>query len=370
MATNNNCEPCNITQTVPVAPPPVCPVPACDELVPTECVVNNLLDDGCTSEFYQFNNDGSLTTNNGTPVSQDPAVPLGLTISPGQSLHTILTNLVDAQNCIFQPNVIAGMLQVIQANPNHPVSQIFCNLVCSCSCEEEPCPPDLVIPQVVFNPILETSVEFTFYAYPGVTYDFTFVNTTTLTPVTSSYLNYNPNITTPGLITVDTALLTDFDPLQPSSNYQVTITANSNGFSCTTDPWFFATESSISCNCDTTVINLSFEPGITDRLELDITYIGGLQPTFYNIIVYQGSVDPLNIIYGPAYTPYAGTTTDFCSGCPPSAGLAADTYFVYVQPICSVGPPLCAATLFTSTSIDLAGPLACDPPVITGVALS
>lgn len=372
MANNTNCEPCNITATVPVAPPPICPVPACDELVPTECVINNLLNDGCTSEFYQYDPaDGSLILNQGLPVSQNPPIPLGLTISQGQSLHTILTNLVDAQNCMFQPNVIAGMLQVIQANPNHPVSQIFCNLVCSCVCDV-PCIEDLTVEQVVFNPAL-TSVQFSFYAQTGVTYDFTFVNTTIVTPPQPpiTYLGYTPTVGNQ-TVTLNTASLAGFPALQSGSNYQLFIRAyTSEGESCPNGSWFFTTDTDPACDCEDVVISLQFE-GAVNCIDFDILLAivpGQTVPLAYDVTITQGTTSPTTIYTGvvPITNPSSSNATPFSFGCG-GVGLPNDTYTVYVQPICSFDP-ICVGVEIQET-IEITGTVVCDPPTITGVAVA
>ena len=369
MANNTNCEPCNITATVPVAPPPVCPVPACEELVPTECVVNNLLDDQCVSQFYGYGTDGSLITNNGQPVPQNPPVPLGLTISHGQSLHTILTNMMSPQNCSFNPDFIAGMLQVIQANPNHPVSQIFCNLVCSCVCDV-PCVEELTVEQVVFAPG-QTNVQFTFYAQAGVTYDFTFVNTTVLPPVSSTYTGYTSS---PGNqdVTINTNSLVGFDPLEPDSRYQLFNRAYTDeGESCPNGSWFFRTTGDPECLCDDVVISLAFEPGIDDCISFDILLAvipGQIVPEGYNITITQGTTSPLTI-YGPAFTPIIdpGTSnaTPFSYGC--SGGLTNDTYTVYVEPVCTQLPPCIGVEIYET--FEITGVVVCDPPTITGVTI-
>ena len=380
MANNTNCEPCNITATVPVAPPPVCPVPACEELVPTECVVNNLLNDGCTSQFYQYDQEGALVIQNGVPVPQVPPIPLGLTISQGQSLHTILTNLVDAQNCKFEPNVIAGMLQVIQANPNHPVAQIFCNLVCSCQPCDVPCSEDLTVEEVVFNPGL-TNVQFTFYAQAGISYDFNFVNTSVTPPSTVTYTGWTPlpsqssnpsgvTLNTNGAVnpaTNNTLGLT----LTEGSSYQLFIRAyNNEAESCPNGSWYFQTDQSPSCDCDEIIIDLQFEPGISDCIDFDIVLsiaAGQTIPEGYNITITQGTVSPVTV-YGPAFTPIAvpGPDTPFSYGC--SGGLVNDTYTVYVEPVCTQLPPCIGTEIFET--IEITGVVVCDPPIITGVTIA
>jgi hypothetical protein len=365
MANNTNCEPCNITATVPVAPPPVCPVPACEELVPTECVVNNLLNDDCTTQFYQYGTDGELLTNNGQPIPQSPPVPLGLTITQGQSLNTILTNMMSPQNCSFNPDFIAGMLQVIQANPQHPVSQIFCNLVCSCVCDV-PCDPNLTVEQVVFSPIGQTQVTFTFYAEAGVTYDFVFVNTTVTPPVQSTYTGYQAS---PGnaLVTINTNTLAGFDPLEPDSRYQLFINAYTDeGESCPNGSWFFRTTGEPTCECDDVVITLSFEPGAT-TIAFDILLSlvpGQIVPEGYMVTITQGTTSPTQI-YGPSFVPIElpGNATPFSYG----GTLVNDTYTVYVEPVCTQVPPCFGIEI--QETIEITGVIVCDPPVITGVSI-
>jgi len=389
MNINNNCEPCNTTPGAPVNPAPTCPTPACEELTPTECVINNLLDDGCTSYLYQYDQDtGALIidpqTNAPTPIvdaNGQPEYPLGLTIQSGQNLNTILTNLVDAQNCAFNPNFIAGMLQVIQANPNHPVSQIFCNLVCACACDDE-CQITQV-EQVVFNPIDTNHVTMTWFAIPGYTYDFTFTNTSTIPSEVSQILNFSvPVGSVPiggGEYTLDTSTLPDTPdlvnfPLDSGASYQLTITANFQGASCDSITWFFNTATSLDCECPDVVIQITAEPGAPlDALAFNIVCIScstvppsSVIPIEYIVEVQAGSTfpNPGDVVFGPSQYAYAGATTPVCFGC--AGGIVGGEYVVYVTPVCSENPDCFGTQIFET--ITVAGPLTCDVPDIVSIS--
>jgi hypothetical protein len=379
MASNNNCEPCNVVPGAPVTPAPVCPTPACEELVPTECVINNLLDDGCTSYLYQYDeNTGGLIidpqTNAPTPiVNQDgqPTYPLGLTISPGQNLNTILTNLVDSQNCAFNPNFIAGMLQIIQANPNHPVAQIFCNLVCSCVCDDEELCGGLEVEQAVFNPIGTDSVSVTWFALPGVTYELTFVNTGILPPQTFTVPGFVPNVPVGGgLYTLDVSPLQGYT-LTPGAPYQMTITATSpQGVSCESITWFFNTLPNVDCDCPDVIIEVAGEVGAPlDAIAFNVIYVGspsGTIPTQYLIRVENttGTV----IVPSAYYTSLAPNPTPVCFGnCDPLnpvPGFAGGDYIVYVTPVCE--DVECIGQEIFETIV-VAGPLLCDVPDIISI---
>jgi hypothetical protein len=339
--------------------------------VPTQCVINNLLDAGCTSQFYQYDAvDGALVTDNsGSPVPQNPAVPLGLTITPTQSLNTILGNLVSAQNCVLTPNFIAGMLQVIQANPAHPVSQIFCNLVCSCQPCEEVCDPNLTVDQVVFNPIQQTSVDFTFYAQANTTYDFEFVNTSSLIPIVTTYVGYTPTVSNANT-TVDTATLPGFDPLVAGATYQLFITANSTtgGFSCPNGSWYFTTPADPSCDCENVLISITQESAATDYVDVDIIYLvapGQTVPIQYQITLNDTS-GPLPGF--PLYITVATGTTTTNFVYPDPGTLPPDTYTLEVVPVCSLTPIVCLGDP-QELEIELTGTIICDPPTITGVTI-
>lgn len=375
MASNNNCEPCNVVPGAPVTPAPVCPTPACEELVPTECVINNLLDDGCTSFLYEYDQDtGALIidpqTNAPTPiVNQDgqPIYPLGLSIQPNQNLHTILTNLVDTQNCAFSPNYIAGMLQIIQANPNHPVAQIFCNLVCSCVCDdEELC--DVQVEQVVFNPIEPESVILTWYAIFGITYELTFVNTTTLPFQTLTIPGFVPNVPLPGAqYTLDTSTIQGFS-LVPGSSYQLTITSTTpQGISCDSITWFFETPVSPECNCDD--VQLRIIPPLVappaGTLQVEIYHLSGPIPTGYNVKVVK---PPGGLTFGPSFypiEPLPGPTVVCFGVCSPGgAPIPGGQYTVYVTPVCE-GEDCVGETQFADVPVGLG--LLCDVPNIVSI---
>lgn len=373
---NNNCDPCNVVPGAPVTPAPICPTPSCEDLVPTECVINNLLDDDCTSYLYEYDEQtGALIidplTNAPTPITNDdgqPSYPLGLSIEPGQNLNTILTNLVDSQNCAFNPNYIAGMLQIIQANPNHPVSQIFCNLVCSCVCDDETLCGGIEVEQAVFNPIGTDTVSITWFALPGVTYTLNFINTGTLPPQTSTIPGFIPNVPIGGASYTYNVLSSA--GLEPGSPYQMTITATTpDGVSCESITWFFNTLPSDDCNCPDISIQIVDENGAAlDAISFNIIYLGS--PTGTIPVEYLLRIEDINgniIIPAGLYPSLAPNPTPLCFGnCPPGggAGFVGGTYIVYVTPVCE--DPDCLGTE-VSEEILVEGPLLCDVPNIVSI---
>lgn len=374
---NNNCDPCNVVPGAPVTPAPICPTPSCEELVPTECVINNLLDDGCTSYLYEYDEQtGALiidpSTNAPTPITNDdgqPSYPLGLYIEPAQNLNTILTNLVDSQNCAFNPNYIAGMLQIIQANPNHPVAQIFCNLVCSCVCDDETLCGGIEVEQAVFNPIGTDTVSITWFALLGVTYTLNFINTGTLPPQTITIPGFIPNNVAIAGASYTYNVLPSIG-LIPGSPYQMTITATTpDGVSCESITWFFNTLPDENCNCPDISIQIVDESGgALDAISFNVIYLGS--PTGTIPVEYLLRIEDTNgniIIPAGLYPSLAPNPTPLCFGnCPPGGGVGfvGGFYIVYVTPVCE--DPDCLGTeVFAEILVE--GPLLCDVPNIVSI---
>lgn len=380
MSTNNNCEQCNTVPSVPVTPPPTCPTPACDEYVSSDCVVNTV-DESCTSQFYQYDPDtGALELDiNNAPISQVPAIPLGVSISQNDSLSTVLSNLVSTQNCMFNPNYIAGMLQVIQANPTHPVSQIFCNLVCSCTCDEG-CQIEIV-DTLSFNPITEVGFTINFDAFQGYFYKITVIDTNTLPATTYTYTYPSPPVI--GLpvdtISFDSALLEDqsgtpVGDLPSGHTFQVSIESIYNGETCSGDVFTISTlEPSICDDCKDVDLAVTYEAGAVGTIDLviNVTLPVGYLPQAYNIEI----IDPLNnVVFGPAdYDPTLYLDPPPANQVAISFGagtLSGGTYTVNVIPVCLITPSVrCTGNTFT-VDVEVDGPALCAPPDITSVTIT
>jgi hypothetical protein len=384
MSNNNNCEQCNITPSVPLTPPPTCPVPACDEYVSSDCV-SSTVDGNCTSQFYQFDpQTGALELdNNNNPIPQDPPVPLGISFNQNDSLTTILQAMTAAQNCMFNPDYIAGMLQTIQANPQHPVSQIFCNMVCACSCDTS-CQAEVV--ETVTFPvadILETSFKMLFTALGGYSYLITVTDTNAVLPTVYTY-QFSP-VPAGGLPTIvtfnSTSLVDSFGapvPALPSGHsFEVVITSIFNGESCPSDSFTTATLPSDACTCiaDAKVV-LAYEAAEIGNINLVITLSNSQVyiPQAYSIEVFDpnnnsifgGPVDfDPNLYLDP---PPANRVLIVIGGDPGT--LAGGEYYITVTPVCYITPfDRCEGDTKNITVL-VTGPALCAPPDITNVTIS
>jgi hypothetical protein len=380
MANTNNCEQCNTVPSVPVTPPPTCPTSACDEYVSSDCVISTV-DGGCTSEFYEYDpNTGALELDgNNNPIPQDPPIQLGLVISENDTLSTVLTNLVDVKNCMFNPDFIAGMLQVIQANPNHPVGQIFCNLVCSCTCDAD-CQINIV-DTLSFNPITDVGFTINWTGYRNYLYKITVIDTNTLPATTYTYTYATSPITGPlvGPIAFSSALLltsggTPIGDLPSGHTFQVVIDSIYLGETCSGDVFTISTLQPSTCDdCKDVDLAVTFEPGGTGTIDLvvNVPFPVGYLPQAYNIEI----IDPLNnVVFGPAdYDPTLYIDSPPANQVKISFGggtLSGGTYTVNVIPVCLITPSVrCTGDTFTE-EILVNGPALCAPPDITNVTIT
>lgn len=384
MSNNNSCEQCNITPSVPLTPPPTCPTPACEEYVSSDCVTSTV-DGNCTSQFYEFDPDtGALELDaNDNPIPRDPPVPLGLSFNQNDSLTTILQGITAAQNCMFNPDYIAGMLQVIQANPQHPVSQIFCNLACSCTCDTG-CKID-VVETVTFPSadITTTGFKMLFTALGGYTYEITVTDTNAPSPI-SYFYSFTP-VAAGGLPTVvtfnSTSLLTQAGapvPTLPSGHtFEVVITSQFDGSSCDSDSFTTETAGTNPCDCVArAVVVLGSEVAGTGQINLVITLANSTTyiPQAYAIEIF----DPNNnsIFGGPVdfdpnlyLDPLPPNKVLIQFGGNPGT-LGSGDYTFKVTPICYITPfERCKGTTVTKV-IPVTGPALCAPPDITNVTVS
>jgi hypothetical protein len=384
MANTNNCEQCNTVPSVPVTPPPTCPTPACDEYVSSDCV-SSTVDGNCTSEFYQFDaQTGALNLDvNGNPISQDPPIPLGISFNQNDSLTTILQAMTAAQNCMFNPNYIAGMLQTIQANPQHPVSQIFCNMVCSCSCDTG-CKAE-VVETVTFPTadITTTGFKMLFTALGGYTYLIEVTDTNAPTPTVYHYqFSPIPAGGSSAVVTFDTTSLLNQAgqtvlSLPSGHTFEVVITSIYNGESCPSDSFTTATLQSNACTCiaDAKVV-LALEAAAVGNINLVITLSNSqvYLPQAYAIEVF----DPNNnsIFGGPVDfdptlyldPPPANRVLIIIGGNPGT--LAGGDYYITVTPVCYITPTDRCVGDTKNITATVTGPAKCAAPDITNVTIS
>lgn len=384
MANNNECGQCNITPSVPLTPPPTCPAPACEEYILSDCVTSTV-NGNCTSQFYQFDPlTGALELDaNDNPIPQNPPVPLGISFNQNDSLTSILQAMTAAQNCMFNPNYIAGMLQTIQANPDHPVSQIFCNMVCACSCDTS-CQAD-VVEVVTFPPdnITETGFVMLFTALPGYTYLIEVTDTNAPTPTVYHYqFSPVPVGGLPVVVPFNTTSLLDqagapVATLPSGHTFEVVITSIFNGESCPSDSFTTATAQDDNCNCiaDAKVV-LAYEAAAIGNINLAITLSNSTSyiPYAYSIEVF----DPNNnsIFGGPVdFDPnlYLDPPPDnkvliVIGGTPGT--LAGGEYYITVTPVCYVTLDQRCEGDTKNITVPVSGPALCAPPDITNVTIS
>jgi len=339
----------------------------------------------CTSQFYEFNpNTGALELDaNDNPIPQDPPVPLGISFNQNDSLTTILQAMTAAQNCMFNPDYIAGMLQTIQANPQHPVSQIFCNMVCACSCDTS-CQAE-VVETVTFpsGDITETSFEMLFTALGGYEYLITVTDTNAPTPTAYTYqFSPVPSGGLPAVVTFDSTLLVNSlgapVPALPSGHtFEVVITSIFNGESCASDSFTTATLPSNACTCiaDAKVV-LAFEAAAVGNINLVITLSNSQVyiPQAYAIEVFDpnnnsifgGPVDfDPNLYLDP---PPANRVLIVIGGNPGT--LAGGDYYITVTPVCYITLNDRCEGDTKNITVPVSGPLRCAPPDITNVTVS
>jgi len=382
----NNCAQCNSTPTVAVLPAPTCiNTTACEEYILSDCVTSTI-EGACSSQLYQYNSNGSLVLDiNGDPTPFIPANTLGISITNNENLSNILTDLVSDKNCSFNPNYIAGMLQVIQANPLHPVSQIFCNLVCACiaQCSNE-CQIEIV-ETVTFNPANTTETGFvvTFNGLLNYIYTIEVTDTNAVTPTVYSYTYPLPPITTgsAGIVNFNTNLLINSAgisvPTLPSGNtFEVVITSEFANESCSSNSFTTFTNPPISCTCATTeIVQSSFEAGLLGTIGVYIwdDPIQNYTPQFYEITVFDSNGNQVvpTAQYDPTlYPPVGGPALaqmyiEFGSG----LFLNGD-YILTIRAICEQTPSsICASDPFDFSYTVTAAP-SCGPPDITNVIVN
>lgn len=382
MAINSsaNCQPCAPVPSQPLAPPPSCPVvSACDEYIESDCVISSTEGD-CVSVYIDPN---------------DPQAPIsvGLIIQEGVTTLTDVYDQLTSTACIFNPSVIGAVLQTI-GDPTHPnynatLNEIFCAIVCACTCDDA-CANVIPVSQAVYTNIDTDSFDITFLAQPDYQYQIT-INDSNSVPFT--YYTWSstvaPNLgNAPVPFTVNTSAFTKFvgtppvstnppNTLASNTTFEVYINAeNPNGETCPAGPWTVVTAESLQCNpdCDQIQISIAQDPAITTNLAFTVTFTQGPAfPVSYLANIYDSSgtnvipVDSiLSIGNAPVINPitnlYPTTVTNYDY----PAIVTADDYTVEITPICSFAPLYCTGTM-VSAVINFAGPASCSPPDIVSV---
>lgn len=370
------CAQCAPVPTQPLAPPPVCPdTGGCDEYIESDCVISSITA-GCVGTF--------------TDPTTGQTVPIGLNIVQNQTTLSNVYQQLTTTACILNPNVIGGILQLIQTNPM--LNQIMNTIICDADCED-PCDDIVTVSQAVFTNLTDTSFDITFLAQPGYSYQITINDTTTL-PVTyytwSNPTNAPPNNSSvsPISYTLNTSVFTQFtgtppvssgppSTLNPNCTHEVYITAIINNESCEEGPWTVTTAPSPACppECDQIQLTITPDPSITTHLAFIVTFLSGPAfPQEYFINVYNSDGDnPVNGPYAISNPPAIDPITSLypTTATPYDFPLVTDpfSYIVEVTPICSTVPIYCTGTTVIATIV-LAGPSTCVPPDITSVVVT
>lgn len=369
MANNNseNCQPCAPVPTVPTAQPPTCPaVPPCDEVILSDCVISTV-QGACTATYI--------------PPS-DPLldIEVGLSIQQGTTLTEVYQQLVglNGSACIFNPNVIGAMLQIVGSNAD--LTQVFCELVCACTCDDG-CGDVIGVTQAVFTNIDETSFDITFLVQGGYTYEIVINDSNAIPPTYYTFTVptvINPNA--PVLYTVNTNVFSKVvgqiitpapNNLIPGHSYEIYINAiDSQNANCPAGPWTVTTLEDQSCPIECAQIDLtvSGEGSITTYFAFNVNFISGPAfPAAYLANIYDSNNNPvipvdsvLTITPTPPPQPiYPNTTTLYEY----NGITAGGDYTVEITSICSF-IPYCTGETVTAT-INFQGPLSCSAPDIT-----
>lgn len=367
MSTQNNCQPCAPVPTVPTANPPTCPAtPACDEFVQSDCVVSTI-NETCTATY--------------TPPGDSP-IQVGLIINDGTTLTDVYEQLTSTA-CIFNPNVIGAVLQTI-GNSNQ-LSQVFCDLVCACACDDG-CANVIPVSIATYTNIDTDSFDINFLAQPGYKYEIT-INDSNATPFT--FYTYNtpnpPNTTTaPVTFTINTAAFTKNaggtitnppNTLTAGHSHEIYINAvTSDGSSCPAGPWTVVLPEDPACGeeCGLVELTVNGDPDNITNLVVIVNYLQGtVYPVAYKITIYDSNSQPVvptaNYTATPN-TPVLGLYPNLSQTFNFPAITTADTYTVEVTPICSL-VPLCLGNMITATIV-LAGITDCAPPDITNITIT
>lgn len=370
MSTQDNCQPCAPVPTVPAAPPPTCPATSvCDEFVPSDCVVSTV-DVDCTATFI--------------PPNGDDAVVVGLVINEGTTLTNVYQQLTDTA-CIFNPSVLGAVLQTIGNNAT--LTQIFCDLVCACACDDG-CADVIPVSIATYTSIDTDSFDINFLAQPNYKYEIT-INDSNATPFT--FYTYNtpvaPNLTpNPIPFTINTSAFTKnvggviTNPPPPTTliaghSHEIYINAvTSDGSSCPAGPWTVVLPEDPGCGTDCDFVNIlvSGDPLNITNLEVIVNYLQGtVYPAFYQITVYNSNdvvVVPTGLFATTPSAPvdflYPNITQNFNFLGVTTAG----DYTVEVTPVCST-VPLCLGET-SEAEIALAAAITCAPPDITNITVT
>jgi hypothetical protein len=360
MSNNNNCQQCAPNPCSHVVPPPTCATSACEEYIQSDCVVSTIEED-CTGVFQ----------------GPDGDVQVGLTIQEGTTLTSVYQQLTSTA-CPLNPDVIGATLQIIQGNP--VLNQIFCAMVCACSCDD-PCDGVQQVEQLIFTDIGENGFDITFTAQPDYNY---YIRINDMNTLPQTYYVYDsstnptpflPNITpAPTSVTLSTNsfsiyvnnLLIPSPPggavLASGTTFEVFITAIAPDSlaECENGPFTVVTLPDAACNCNSDIQLTDSSEGDPGLLSIDITELSGDTPVAYQITITDDVSG--SIVVGPIDITRDGTgTTTYTDSLPDGP------YTVEVIPLCSL-VPRCAGDPFSIDVVVSAVP-ACAPPDITTVTI-
>lgn len=385
MSNINNCQPCAPVPTQPLAPPPVCPATVeCDEYVQSDCVISTVATI-CTTVYVD-------------PAGDAPDETVGLIISEGTTLTDVYQQLTSTA-CIFNPSVLGAVLQTI-GDPTHPnynqtLNDIFCQIVCACSCDEE-CAGVVSVSIATYLNVTTVGFDITFLAQPDYNYQIT-INDSNATPFTTyTWSSTTPpnNGNAPISYTINTSqfirtvasnppVITTPPPdmeLAPGHSYEVYINAiNPQNASCPAGPWTVVTQPSLDCgdDCATVQITVAGDGTNINNFAIDVTYqTGPVFPIAYMINIYDDQSQPLTPLNAYYSIPNAPAIPDPNTGLYPQTVTnyewqlltAGGTYTVQVTPVCSIDPILCLGDT-VEVEIIFLGPTLCVAPDIINVAV-
>lgn len=384
--TNNSCGVCPpVIPVTPIAPPPACNTPACEEYISSNCVSNEV-DAGCQSVFEN-------------PITGD-ITPVGYNISSGDSLTTVISALTDPKNCLFTENYLGAALQYI--GNSSLLTNILCNIIQDCI---EGCLLQ-VVTRLSFDPIKLDTTGATQDAYwttnfiphldstnkPDYEYVITITDTTasvptvyqiTLSPAqqlalynsVTQVVEFDFNVSGYNLTQiVGPSVGSKFDVLPSGHTYEVEFKSKFQGLECDSDSFTLVVPQSPECPDCEYIISIETAP-IEDTPEGCI-YINissespaGVpnEPFAYAIEVFNNTTQtsvqstPFYVVTGDP-TPPCGYTFCLCD-------LIGTDYTIKVTAVCSFDPLYCTGS---SESIDVTNvpPSACAAPDITNITVS
>lgn len=379
---NNNhndacaCSQCAPVPTQPLAPPPTCPTPACDEYVESDCVISSV-DASCTYTYTNSNGD---------------EVTVGLTIEDGVTTLSDVYNQLTTTACIFNEDVLAGVLDIIKNNTT--INNIFEDLVCDVDCQD-PCDGVVSVSQASFTDVTTNSFLIGFIAQPNYNYQIR-IEDTSVSPLI--YYTWSsgapPNLgVNPATFSINTTQFTKYSGtppvptppptlLNPGSTHRIFITAIAQvqgvPVSCSSEEWTAITLPSSDCDpgCNQIQLSVVQTPATDDPLSFDVIFqAGSTFPTAYLVNIYDvttgtvlisDQVQNINNTPVPVGGIYPTTTTTYVY----PAIIDSHEYSITISPICSFIPYCLGLEVQGTITIGGGGPPACSPPDITSITIT